>query len=134
VAEALPRKDSLQEILKRFEKALDEQDLLAVRMSVEQLLRFYVPKSASGDLRRAIHDLLIRKAAESSNRALTAYLRSVAACIADFARPSGADCAEDIKAPVPKQQQQNAPLSPNATPTQNSLGKFLDTRREKASS
>ncbi len=71
----------MQEILQLFDDAISENDLAHVPRAIEALLRLYVGRSASPELRAAVITLLRRKADEATSRAFTHYLRTVADCM-----------------------------------------------------
>jgi hypothetical protein len=113
----------MQDILRRFENILTEQDMLTVRIGVEELLRMYVPRSASPELRKAICELLNRAAAEASNRVLTNYLRTVSHTIEQFTGPSN---SAEIK-PAPEDKTPAPDRGPRGL---NSLGQYLSSKRK----
>lgn len=126
----------MQEILRKFESILTEQDILTVRLGVEELLRIYVPRTASPELRKAVCDLLNRAGAESSNRVLTSYLRTVAHTIEHFSGPSSlvaTTSSSTSTAPMaakPKQESEKKSITPEVPDRGlNSLGKYLSNKR-----
>src|SRR4051812_16565475 len=92
----------MREVLKQFEAVLSEQDLMLVPQGVEKLIKMYVDRHSSADERRAISQLLERKAAESSSRALTAYLRAAARCVREFSGDTAEPCPDEIPKPSRK--------------------------------
>jgi hypothetical protein len=113
----------MQEILQKFEAVLNEQDLMFVPQGVEELIKLYVHRHSSEAMRKAIAGLLERKAAESTSRALTAYLRAAAKCVKDFAKVADDGEAKMVPRPPLKAMDETDPRNPTA------LGSYLQQLR-----
>ena len=113
----------MDDILQKFEHALTESDLVHVPGTIEQLLKLYVTRSATPELRHRIVALLQRKAAESTNHAFTAYLRAVADCVKDTMGVQTDECVEEHR-PI-----EAKPSGASITPKMTKLGEFLRSQR-----
>jgi hypothetical protein len=92
----------MQDVLKKFEAVLNEQDLVSVPQGVEKLIKLYVTRSTDKQLRKSLCELLERKAAESSSRALTAYLRAVCRCVSEHEKTDESSPRLTIPKPGPE--------------------------------
>jgi len=85
----------LHEVLQRFDAALGQCDLTSAPKLIEDMLRMYVSARATPQFRMGFVTVLRRRAAESTSRAFTMYLRAVADCIEQSGQQSAEHCAEE---------------------------------------